>query len=151
MLRQILRQRALRPLQEKELYGDCWTPLMAAAVADHCGIVVLLLEAAGTHARALVKHTNRKGLTAAHVAARRGGVPVLQQLLAAAGGGIATTPDHMNRWGAILHVLLSDKCTSPACALLLYCSEAAKMPCGWIGKECRCREWLVHLLLVVSA
>ncbi|KAK9814894.1 hypothetical protein WJX73_001568 [Symbiochloris irregularis] len=82
------------PWMDKELYGDCWTPLMAAAVADHCGIVVRLLAAAGPHARTIARQTNRNGSTAAHVAARRGCMPVLHELLAAAGGALASTRDH---------------------------------------------------------
>lgn len=76
------------------MYGDGWTPLMAAAVADHVGIVMRLLSAAGPHAKAMTSHTNRNGLTAAHVAARRGCLPVLRSLLAVGGGAIAATHDH---------------------------------------------------------
>ena len=81
--------------QDGELYGDGWTPLMAAAVADHCGIVMRLLTAAGPHAKRMAGLTNRNGLTAAHVAARRGCLPVLRALLSVGGGAIAATHDHM--------------------------------------------------------
>ena len=76
------------------MYGDGWTPLMAAAVADHNVIVLRLLKAAGPHAKALTGHTNCYGLTAVHVAARRGCLPVLRSLLAAGGAKIASTYDH---------------------------------------------------------
>ncbi len=75
--------------QEPELYGDGWTPLMAAAVAGRQHIAMVLLQRAGASATDLVQAANRYGLTAAHIAARSGNVPLLRSLLEAGGGSIA--------------------------------------------------------------
>ncbi len=75
--------------QDPELYGDGWTPLMAAAVAGREQIAAMLLRRAGHAAGSLVQAANRYGLTAAHIAARRGDSALLKALLEAAGGGIA--------------------------------------------------------------
>ncbi|GAB4816962.1 hypothetical protein N2152v2_004008 [Parachlorella kessleri] len=69
------------------LYGDAWTPLMAAAVGGRRRIAQCLLEAAGPEmALGLVQATNRYGQTAVHIAARRGSFDLVQCLLEAGGG-----------------------------------------------------------------
>ena len=75
--------------QDTGLYGDGWTPLMAAAVAGRQHIAMLLLQRAGTAAVRLVQAANRYGLTATHIAARSGNVPLLRALLEFGGGSIA--------------------------------------------------------------
>ena len=75
--------------QDPELYGDGWTPLMAAAVAGRQHIAMVLLQRAGSAATDLVQASNRYGLTAAHIAARSGNVPLLRSLLEVGGGSIA--------------------------------------------------------------
>ncbi|BDA43357.1 probable Ankyrin-3 at C-terminar half [Coccomyxa sp. Obi] len=75
------------------LYGDGWTPLMAAAVAGRQHIAMLLLQRAGTAAMRLVQAANRYGLTATHIAARSGNVPLLCALLEVGGGSIANAQD----------------------------------------------------------
>lgn len=77
-------------LQDGRLYGDGWTPLMAAAVADRHNIAVRLLTAAGTAVGSLVRHANRYGQTAVHIAARKGSLPMLTALLAVGGPAIAS-------------------------------------------------------------
>lgn len=76
-------------LQDGRLYGDGWTPLMAAAVADRHSVAVRLLSAAGSAVGALVSHANRYGQTAVHIAARKGSLPLLTALLAIGGPAIA--------------------------------------------------------------
>jgi hypothetical protein len=75
--------------QDPELYGDGWTPLMAACVGGRVSIAATLLARAGPAAARLVHAANRYGLTAAHIAARRGSQPLLRALLEAGGGSIA--------------------------------------------------------------
>lgn len=62
---------------------------MAAAVAGRQHIAMLLLQRSGTAAVRLVQAANRYGLTAAHIAARSGNVPLLRALLEVGGGSIA--------------------------------------------------------------
>ena len=76
-------------LQDGKLYGDGWTPLMAAAVADRHGIAVRLLTAAGAAVDKLVRHANRYGQTAVHIAARKGSLPLLRALLNIGGPAVA--------------------------------------------------------------
>ena len=71
------------------MYGDGWTPLMACCVAGHLGIASFLLRRAGHDVRKLVLSANRYGLTAGHIAARRGDVDLLHLLLQAAGGDVS--------------------------------------------------------------
>ncbi len=75
--------------QDGGLYGDGWTPLMAAAVADRHNIAVRLLSAAGSAVGALVRHANRYGQTAVHIAARKGSLPLLTALLTIGGPSVA--------------------------------------------------------------
>jgi ankyrin repeat protein len=77
--------------QEAGLYGDSWTPLMAAAVAQHTGIAAQLLAAAGARAAELACASNRYGQGALHLAARQGCLPLIRLLLAA-GAGAAVRP-----------------------------------------------------------
>ncbi|KAL3150449.1 hypothetical protein ABBQ32_000280 [Trebouxia sp. C0010 RCD-2024] len=79
--------------QDGRLYGDGWTPLMAAAVADRHSVAVRLLSAAGSAVGALVSHANRYGQTAVHIAARKGSLPLLTALLAIGGPAIAAARD----------------------------------------------------------
>lgn len=72
--------------QDPRLYGDGWTPLMAAAVGGRAAIAARLLRAAGGGAQALVRAVNRYGQTAVHIAARKGS-PLLLRSLVDAGGG----------------------------------------------------------------
>ncbi|KAK9841049.1 hypothetical protein WJX81_007671 [Elliptochloris bilobata] len=92
-------QRADIPWMEAELYGDGWTPLMAAAVGKRRDITAHLLRAAGPHAAALAGATNRYGQSALHIAARQGSLPVIRLLLAAGAGVVAdnagTMPDQI--------------------------------------------------------
>ena len=71
------------------MYGDGWTPLMACCVAGHLDIARVLLRGAGPHARDLVLSANRYGLTAGHIAARRGDLELLLLLLTIAGGNLS--------------------------------------------------------------
>ena len=71
------------------MYGDGWTPLMACCVAGHLGIARVLLERAGPDARSLVLSANRYGLTAGHIAARRGDLLLLVLLLQYAGRDVS--------------------------------------------------------------
>ena len=71
------------------MYGDGWTPLMACCVAGHLGIAQVLLRQARQDVRSLVLSANRYGLTAGHIAARRGDVYLLGLLLDAAGGAVS--------------------------------------------------------------
>ena len=71
------------------MYGDGWTPLMACCVAGHLDIARMLLRGAGPHARDLVLSANRYGLTAGHIAARRGDLELLLLLLTIAGGNLS--------------------------------------------------------------
>jgi ankyrin repeat protein len=74
--------------QDPAQYGDSWTPLMAAAVANRTDVALCLLTAAGSGAPALVAAANRYGQTAVHVAARKADRELLKLLLAH--GGAAT-------------------------------------------------------------
>lgn len=71
------------------MYGDGWTPLMACCVAGHLGIARVLLERAGPDAHSLVLSANRYGLTAGHIAARRGDLQLLMLLLQYAGRDVS--------------------------------------------------------------
>lgn len=77
-------------LQESDLYGDGWSPLMAAALADRHAIAVRLLQSAGHEAWMLTHAINKYGQTAAHLAARKGSHMLLLALLNAGGRSIAT-------------------------------------------------------------
>ena len=57
---------------------------MACAVWDRTDICRQLLQQAGIHAPAMVAATNRYGQSVLHIAARRGCLPMLQMLAAAA-------------------------------------------------------------------
>lgn len=59
---------------DPHMYTDGWTPLMAAAVADHDKVANLLLQAAimSGGLQAFLNAANRYGQTALHIAARRG-------------------------------------------------------------------------------
>lgn len=92
VLLQHMRQEGIR-WQDGGLYGDGWTPLMAAAVADRHNIAVRLLSAAGSAVGALVRHANRYGQTAVHIAARKGSLPLLTALLTIGGPSVAAARD----------------------------------------------------------
>lgn len=62
---------------------------MACSVAGHLGIARFLLRRAGPDVRRLVLSANRYGLTAGHIAARRGDVDLLHLLLQAASGDVS--------------------------------------------------------------
>lgn len=69
-------------------YGDGWTPLMAAAVANHYNVAQCLLLSAGSEAALdLTTAANRYGQSALHIAARKGSPQLLQLLLCV--GGVA--------------------------------------------------------------
>ncbi len=53
------------------LYGDSWTPLMAACVADRYDVALQLLLAAGPAAVPLVAAVNKYGQSVLHIAARK--------------------------------------------------------------------------------
>lgn len=63
---------------------------MAAAVADRHSVAVRLLSAAGSAVVALVRHANRYGQTAVHIAARKGSLPLLTALLSIGGPAVAS-------------------------------------------------------------
>jgi ankyrin repeat protein len=71
---------------EPRLYGDCWTPLMAAAVANRLEVAKFLLAAAGPAAGAALSAANRYGQTVLHIAARKGSQGLLRLLLEAGAG-----------------------------------------------------------------
>lgn len=66
------------------LYGDGFTPLMAAAVANRLDVAALLLSEAGAHARPLALATNRYGQSAWQIAARKGCAQMMRLLATAA-------------------------------------------------------------------
>lgn len=73
--------------EDPGMYGDGWTPLMAAAVGGRTAIARRLLSTAGAaQAAGMVRATNRYGQTAVHIAARRGSWDLLQCLIEAGGG-----------------------------------------------------------------
>ena len=57
--------------KQSAVYRDGWSPLMAAAVADHCLVARCLLCAAGMGASEFVCMKNRYKQTALHIAAYR--------------------------------------------------------------------------------
>jgi hypothetical protein len=69
--------------RDARLYGDRWTPLMAAAVANRLEVARSLLAAAGAAAAAagVVGAANRYGQTVLHIAARKGSLGLLRLLL----------------------------------------------------------------------
>lgn len=69
--------------QDPKLYGDQWTPLMAAAVGGRAEIAAQLIAAAGSDAAVLVAAVNRYGQNALHIAARKGTEKFLKTLLEA--------------------------------------------------------------------
>ncbi|KXZ41498.1 hypothetical protein GPECTOR_428g298 [Gonium pectorale] len=72
--------------QDPELYGDAWTPLHAAAVANRADVAACLLQAAGAAgAGELVVAPNKYGQSVLHVAARKGSSQLLRLLLSAGG------------------------------------------------------------------
>lgn len=78
---------------DPSLYCDCWTPLMAAAVANHFDVATLLLQTAGTLAAQLVNTVNRYGQNVVHIAARKGSVQLLRLLLHYAGKDVVRRAD----------------------------------------------------------
>ena len=87
-------------LQDPDLYGDGWTPLLAAAVADRCSIASLLLRSAGHDACRLACATNRYGQSSLHVAARRGRENMIELLLEAGGSALAKVS-----WVRVFHMV----------------------------------------------
>ena len=121
-------------MQDPELYGDGWTPLMAAAVAGRQHIAMVLLQRAGSAATDLVQAANRYGLTAAHIAARSGNVPLLRSLLEAGGGSIAKACFSRRCHSCITAVHLPTCCNSDQLAWYWWCSSD-------IGSGGRCAVW----------
>jgi ankyrin repeat protein len=76
-------------------YGDGWTPLMAAAVADHYSVAHWLLLTAGTQeaAQELINAANRYGQIALHIAARKGSLEMLRLLLYVGGASMLRRAD----------------------------------------------------------
>ena len=62
------------------LYGDGWTPLMAAVLSNRTGLVVELLQASKRKAL-LMNATNRYGQSALHLVARKGYMDLSEILL----------------------------------------------------------------------
>jgi hypothetical protein len=80
--------------EDSRWYGDGWTPLMAAAVADRTAVVQVLLEAAGpVRAQQLLLVPNRYGQTVLHIAARKGSQTLLRLLMGAGGALGVRLPD----------------------------------------------------------
>lgn len=79
---------------DPDLYGDCWTPLMAAAVANHTEVAQCLLQAAGASGSLrCVSAVNKYGQSVMHIAARNGSGPLLSLLLSAGGGALVGRRD----------------------------------------------------------
>eukprot|EP01025_Chloroclados_australasicus_P007172 TRINITY_DN1228_c0_g1_i3.p1 TRINITY_DN1228_c0_g1~~TRINITY_DN1228_c0_g1_i3.p1 ORF type:complete len:689 (+),score=38.33 TRINITY_DN1228_c0_g1_i3:293-2068(+) len=66
--------------QDLQRYGDAWTPLMAAAVGNRLDIVQLLLQAC-KDIRTFCALQNRYGQTALHIAALRGRLEIVRELI----------------------------------------------------------------------
>lgn len=84
-------------VQHPQLYGEHWTPLLAAVVGGHVRVARQLLAdlAAGggpAAARQLLCSCNKNGQSALHVAAQLGNVAMLQSLLDAGAGGQTLNP-----------------------------------------------------------
>ncbi|KAG2494438.1 hypothetical protein HYH03_007490 [Edaphochlamys debaryana] len=76
--------------QDVSLYGDAWTPLHAAAVANRADVAACLLQAAGaSRAGELVMQANKYGQSVLHIAARKGTAELLTMLLRAGPKGVA--------------------------------------------------------------
>lgn len=78
---------------DANLYGDNWTPLMAAAVANRHDVAALLLQAARAEACLLVKHVNKYGQGPLHLAARKGSAKLLRLLLEVGGRTAVSVAD----------------------------------------------------------
>ncbi|GLC60409.1 hypothetical protein PLESTB_001609200 [Pleodorina starrii] len=80
--------------QDPEMYGDAWTPLHAAAVANRADVAAYLLQAAGASgAGELVLAPNKYGQSVLHVAARKGSAQLLRLLLSAGGAAVVGSRD----------------------------------------------------------
>ncbi|GLI67010.1 hypothetical protein VaNZ11_011106 [Volvox africanus] len=80
--------------QDPEMYGDAWTPLHAAAVANRADVAAFLLQAAGSAgAGELVLTPNKYGQSVLHVAARKGSSQLLRLLLSAGGVAVVGSRD----------------------------------------------------------
>lgn len=73
------------PWDGKAMYGDGWTPLMAAVVGSHLEVARYLVQVAGDQAGDMICAVNRYGQTAVHIAARRGCQALLELLLTRGG------------------------------------------------------------------
>jgi len=73
--------------EDSHLYGDGWTPLMAASLGSRPDIVFKLLQAAGPgNTGLLVAAENRYGQNALHIAAIKGSKELIKILMDAANG-----------------------------------------------------------------
>lgn len=73
--------------EDSHLYGDGWTPLMAASLGGRPDIVFKLLQAAGPgNTGLLVAAENRYGQNALHIAAIKGSKELIKILMDAANG-----------------------------------------------------------------
>ncbi|KAF5838844.1 hypothetical protein DUNSADRAFT_2102 [Dunaliella salina] len=80
---------------DPRLYGDGWSPLMAAAVANRLDVAQTLLSEAGPEGvQAMLHATNKYGQTALHVAARKGSPRLLRLLLSFVGPGFVGLRDN---------------------------------------------------------
>ena len=93
------------------MYGDGWSPLMAAALADRHAIAVRLLQSAGHEAWMLTHAINKYGQTAAHLAARKGSHMLLMALINAGGRSIATVSLHRPAREAMLPLFKGASCS----------------------------------------
>lgn len=79
--------------QDPHLYGDCWTPLMAAAVGNRLDVAQSLLQAAGAAAGPLVSAVNKYGQSVVHIAARKAPAKLLRLLLHFGGSAVVAKAD----------------------------------------------------------
>ncbi|CAD7698100.1 unnamed protein product [Ostreobium quekettii] len=119
-------------------YGDGWTPLQAAAVADRCSVARCLLLAAAHRGEAMCCMTNKHGQTALHVAARRGCMPMVKALCQVGGGALVVKKDQFKRTAVDVAYKHSHHAVAKFIASATSCRPAA-LSAGGYG--CRWEMW----------